>query len=99
MSAGDDERGLGTVSGDDPEPYYGDLKAVSSETAQWSALCSEQAIMAIPSEEKLENESIPSLEKEGVSSQLKGRMSEPICLMGYRGKCQRRRKNQAYTRR
>ncbi|OJA16874.1 hypothetical protein AZE42_11475 [Rhizopogon vesiculosus] len=43
--------------------------------------------MAIVSE-KLENESIPSLEKAGVPSRLKSRMIEPICLMGYRGKCQ-----------
>ncbi|OAX36594.1 hypothetical protein K503DRAFT_784229 [Rhizopogon vinicolor AM-OR11-026] len=68
ISAGDDERGACFWFGN------GDLKTVSSETAQWAALCSEHAIMAILSEEKLENESIPS------------RMIEPICLMGYRGK-------------
>jgi hypothetical protein len=44
--------------------------------------------MAILSEEKQENESIPSSERAGVSSRLKDRMGEPICLMGHRGKCQ-----------
>ncbi|OJA15190.1 hypothetical protein AZE42_09494 [Rhizopogon vesiculosus] len=86
MSAGDDKSG--TWSRDAPKPYYGDLKTVSSETAQWLALCSEQATMAILSEEKLENESIPSSERAGVSSRLKGRISEPVPLMGHRGKYQ-----------